>query len=483
MVSGDATALRHTLVDSLLAAGLIQTPAVEHAFRTVPRHLFLPGTELPEAYADEAIVTKWAADGRPLSSSSQPAIMALMLEQLDVRPGHRVLEIGAGTGYNAALLAELVGPSGQVLTIDVDPELADQARAHLAAAGRTETGRPGAGGEPPVAGAGPTGPTGTAAESGGPVAAEPGRPGAAEPGRPGADGAAVAGAGPVRVVCADGADGDPAGGTFDRIIVTAGAWDLAPAWHQQLAAGGRLVLPLAIRGMQRSVGLEPDGAGWRSVSVIDGGFMPLRGAMAEPGGPRRLGDVAGLFIALDDDRELDTDALYAALAGPGVPVPVGVPLEQHEVWTGLSLWLALHEPDYCGLSALGPAVERRLVPPLFAFAGHAATLGLVGPASLAILAGAGGSVDPPAGRGSAADAADGSTAGPALVARGHGPAGPDLARRLADQVRAWADAGRPGTTRLRIRAYPPGTEPVPAEPGAVVVAKRHTRLILDWPGG
>jgi protein-L-isoaspartate(D-aspartate) O-methyltransferase len=464
MVSGDATALRHTLVDSLLAAGLIQTPAVERAFRAVPRHLFLPGTELPEAYADEAIVTKWAADGRPLSSSSQPAIMALMLEQLDVRPGHRVLEIGAGTGYNAALLAELVGPSGQVLTIDVDPDLADQARAHLATAGRTETGRAGAPGRPLVAGSGPTGP---AAEPG-PAAAGPGGPVAA------ADGAA----GPVRVVCADGADGDPAGGTFDRIIVTAGAWDLAPAWHQQLAAGGRLVLPLSMRGMQRSVALEPAGAGWRSVSVIDGGFMPLRGAMAEPGGPRRLGGVAGLFIALDDDRDLDTDALYAALAGPGEPVPVGVPLERHEVWTGLSLWLALHEPDYCGLSALGAAVDRGLVPPLFAFAGHAATLGLVGPASLAVLAGA--SADPLAGPGSAAGD---STTGPALVARGHGPDGPELARRLADQVRAWAGAGRPGTTRLRIRAYPPGTEPVPAEPGAVVVAKRHTRLVLDWPGG
>jgi protein-L-isoaspartate O-methyltransferase len=58
-----------------------------------------------------------------------------MLEQLDVLPGHRVLEIGAGTGINAALLAHLAGPDGQVTTIDVLPEAADRARRHLAAAG------------------------------------------------------------------------------------------------------------------------------------------------------------------------------------------------------------------------------------------------------------------------------------------------------------------------------------------------------------
>src|SRR5712692_11171534 len=104
--SGDANTVRlqHELVDQLRAAGTIVSPAVESAFRTVPRHLFLPGVPVEDVYRDAAVTTK-RVDGVALSSSSQPSIMATMLEQLDLQPGHSVLEIGAGTGYNAALMA------------------------------------------------------------------------------------------------------------------------------------------------------------------------------------------------------------------------------------------------------------------------------------------------------------------------------------------------------------------------------------------
>jgi protein-L-isoaspartate(D-aspartate) O-methyltransferase len=85
-----------------------------------------------DVYTDQAIPTKHA-DGRPISSSSQPAIMAIMLEQLALQPGQRVLEIGAGTGYNAALIAEIVGKDGRVVAIDIDQDLALAARQHLAA--------------------------------------------------------------------------------------------------------------------------------------------------------------------------------------------------------------------------------------------------------------------------------------------------------------------------------------------------------------
>ena len=78
-----------------------------------------------EVYRDQAIVTK-RVDGVSVSSSSQPAIMAVMLEQLAVQPGQRVLEIGAGTGYNAALLAHLVGPTGQVITVDIDAGIVEE---------------------------------------------------------------------------------------------------------------------------------------------------------------------------------------------------------------------------------------------------------------------------------------------------------------------------------------------------------------------
>ena len=102
----------------------------------MPRHLFLPGVEPGKSYADEAIPTKWQPDGRAISSSSQPAVMAVMLEQLCVEAGQRVLEIGAGTGYNAALLSHLVGEAGAVTTVDIDEDLVEQASRHLAKPGQ-----------------------------------------------------------------------------------------------------------------------------------------------------------------------------------------------------------------------------------------------------------------------------------------------------------------------------------------------------------
>ena len=82
----------------------IRDERIAAALRDVPRHLFLPHLPPEDAYLDDAIVTKRDADGQPISSSSQPAIMAIMLDQLTLAPGQRVLEIGAGTGYNAALM-------------------------------------------------------------------------------------------------------------------------------------------------------------------------------------------------------------------------------------------------------------------------------------------------------------------------------------------------------------------------------------------
>src|SRR4029077_1420949 len=75
------------------------------------------------------------APAQPISSSSQPAIMAIMLDQLTLAPGQRVLEIGAGTGYNAALMRHIVGPQGTVVSVDIDADLVGTAREHLASAG------------------------------------------------------------------------------------------------------------------------------------------------------------------------------------------------------------------------------------------------------------------------------------------------------------------------------------------------------------
>src|SRR5215472_12001059 len=115
---GGPDAARARLVDELRDSGRLTSRAVEAAFRAVPRHVFLPEMVATDAYQDEAFVIKTGDNGLPISSSSQPAIMAIMLEQLGLARGNRVLEIGAGTGYNAALMAFLVGTGGSVVTVD-----------------------------------------------------------------------------------------------------------------------------------------------------------------------------------------------------------------------------------------------------------------------------------------------------------------------------------------------------------------------------
>src|SRR3974377_1054726 len=102
--------MRERLATQVIAAHHIGSDLVADALWTVPRDLF---------HRDDAIVTKRDADGLAISSSSQPGIMAIMLDQLDLVPGHRVLEIGAGTGYNAALMRHIVGPSGRVVRVGI----------------------------------------------------------------------------------------------------------------------------------------------------------------------------------------------------------------------------------------------------------------------------------------------------------------------------------------------------------------------------
>jgi protein-L-isoaspartate(D-aspartate) O-methyltransferase len=131
---------RQKLVRHLDSVSGIRSPAVREAFLEVPRETFLPDIAerfgVGAVYRDEAFPTKTDLHGDAISSSSQPGIMASMLEELRVSPGHRVLEIGSGTGYNAALLSVLVGPKGHVTSVELDPELATRARRAVRAADR-----------------------------------------------------------------------------------------------------------------------------------------------------------------------------------------------------------------------------------------------------------------------------------------------------------------------------------------------------------
>ncbi len=144
------------LVDQLIARGALWSPALIEAFRTTPRHLFLDRVyhfqrqqggwrevrtntagrhELRLLYADRALTTRLSEPTLglppvPISSSSQPSLMAEMLEDLRLSPGLRTLEIGAGTGYNAALLSHAVG---RVVSLEVDRRVLAEAEEHLSA--------------------------------------------------------------------------------------------------------------------------------------------------------------------------------------------------------------------------------------------------------------------------------------------------------------------------------------------------------------
>ncbi|MFI6454233.1 methyltransferase, FxLD system [Streptosporangium amethystogenes] len=382
-------ALREELVSQVRTRGISEV--VTRALRAVPRHVFLPDLPAETVYQDDAIVTKRDADGQPISSSSQPAIMALMLDQLGVEPGQRVLEIGTGTGYNAALLAHLVGPEGQVVSVDIDPELVTLAGEHLAVAGHPE----------------------------------------------------------VRLVCADGSGGFPPGAPYDRVIATVGVWDLAPAWLEQLGPGGRLVAPLDLRGVQRSVAMERADGHWTSRSVLPCGFMRMRGPFAGPETTLVLDRESDLTISLPEASEIGD--VLAALDGPVVELSTEISVGFSQLLDGLSLWLAVHEPRWCTVSEARPGW---LASPPLDLTGFRMAVGIVERDNLCML-------EP---------SPDGT-----LIVRGHGPDRLRLAGELVAHVQAWDMADRPMTTGLRIDAYlgdPPR--------GGLLLRKRHTTLALSW---
>jgi protein-L-isoaspartate(D-aspartate) O-methyltransferase len=291
-VNDEGSDLRAAMVQTMGSRGLLGFGLAE-AFASVPRHRFVPGADLRLAYDPHAALpTAFDDAGIPISSSSAPDIMATMLGQLTPTPGDRVLEIGTGTGYNVALLDRLVGPDGQVISVELDVAIAAQARHNL-------------------------------------------------------DDLGVSG---VEVRCADGWDGAHDQGPFDRIEVTVGTWDLSPHWVDQLRPGGMLVVPLWLRpGLQVSVGFVRHNQRLSSRSVAICGFMRLRGPHAGPdayvlvpGWADRVPAASPereWIAALEDPQPERVSRLRELLGGPVniEPAPWAAP-----GWT----WrLALEEPE------------------------------------------------------------------------------------------------------------------------------------------
>jgi len=395
--SARAGQLRDGLADALVADGTIASKEVEAAFRTVPRHLFVPGAALEEAYAQDRVVTKRDERGITISSVTAPQIQALMLEQARLGPGMRVLEIGSG-GYNAALMAELAGPSGEVTTVDIDPEVTGRARRCLGEAGYSQ----------------------------------------------------------VNVVLADGEQGCPQYAPFDRIVVTAGAWDIPPAWADQLAGAGIITVPLRMRGLTRSVSFAC-GAGHlvaRSAKVC--GFVAMQGAGEHD---ERLLLLRGKEIGLrfDDGWPSGPGLLSGVLDAPPTRAWSGVTVGRMEPFDTLQLWLATTLEGFCLL-----AVDRDLDSGLVSPANRIASPAVVDGASFAYLA-----------------TRRVNDATVEFGAEAFGPGGPALAEAMAGQVRVWDRAYRSGSGP-RIAAYPADT-PDEQLPDGLVIDKRHSRVTVSWP--
>jgi len=243
MALDKVTKLREKYVDDLKARGMIKSEAVERAFRHVERHRFLGSFFYPDPvqrkfreanfdpenpeletlkliYSDTPLVTR-IIDGISISSTAQPGLVAQMLEFLDLKPGQKVLEIGAGTGYTAALIYEIVGKDGHVITVDIQEDVVAQTRRLLHAAGYDR----------------------------------------------------------IEVIFGDGFYGYYQNAPYDRIVATVGCPDISLHWVEQLAPEGFMLIPLQ-HGIE---GHNPLTRIWVEQEKILGKFVGPAGFMTAQG--------------------------------------------------------------------------------------------------------------------------------------------------------------------------------------------------------
>jgi protein-L-isoaspartate(D-aspartate) O-methyltransferase len=199
------------MVEDQIEARGISDPAVLTAMRNVPRHVFVPKDLLDHAYADSPLPIGYG------QTISQPYIVALMTEALEMQPAQKILEIGTGSGYQAAILAEM---AAEVYTIEIIPELANQAKDRLTQLGYEN----------------------------------------------------------IHFLTADGYFGWEEFAPFDRIIVTAAPDHLPQPLANQLAEGGRMVIPIGPIGFTQTLWLLEKVDGELSASNLGGVmFVPLTG--------------------------------------------------------------------------------------------------------------------------------------------------------------------------------------------------------------
>ncbi|MEH1128360.1 methyltransferase, FxLD system [Micromonospora sp. CPCC 206061] len=396
----DAGALRQAMVAVLRDEGLITTDSVAAAMNAVPRHAFAPGEPLEKVYqTDTTLVPKIDAAGRQTSVVSASHIQAIQLEQAGVLPGMSVLEIGSG-GYNAALIAELVGPTGSATTVDIDADIVDRARVGLSRAGYEQ----------------------------------------------------------VNVVLADAEHGVPQHAPYDRIIVTVGAWDIPPAWLDQLTPTGRIVVPLRFAGITRLIAFDrsPGSLALTASNYRLGSFVPMQGGGAATEQLIAVTPNIGLRLDQQSTAAFDVPALRKALNSPPVVSWSGTPFDMPDE---LELFLLTSGPELPMLYAAQAAVDQGVVNRTV----RNGTPALVRGGSFAYRI-----------KRENAQTASGYETG--VVA--HGPEAEQIGSELLSMIRNWANSYfRRGAAHI---TYYPNT----ADTGHLLgwhATKRHGVLAVAWP--
>jgi len=205
---------KREVISYLEATGRLKSPEVKRAMFKAKRELFV----LPEYRKDAWIDSPLPIVGT--STISAPHMYAIMLEAVKLKPGEKVLEIGSGSGYGAALIREIVGEKGKVITIEINPEVAEFAKNNLKKAGYKD----------------------------------------------------------VKVICGDGSKGYKKEAPYDAIIITAAAPEIPKILINQLKIGGRLISPVGgISGGQDLILIEKTKGEIKKKNLGPVIFLPLRG--------------------------------------------------------------------------------------------------------------------------------------------------------------------------------------------------------------
>jgi len=171
------------LIDELIQEGWLKNKRIIKAFQKIKRIDFLPQDRKNLFELNEALPIGFN------QTISQPLVVAFMLEQLQPQPGDKILDIGFGSGWTSALLAEIIGSKGKIVSLEIIPELKEFGEKNIAKYNFIKKGI-------------------------------------------------------VECVCADGSKGYIGRAPFDKILVSATADEILPAWKEQLKIGGRIVVPI-----------------------------------------------------------------------------------------------------------------------------------------------------------------------------------------------------------------------------------------------